>query len=192
MAVRLALVAMVLGAVSGCTAREARLPGGQAPSVTPQELLMEHNAGVHSHRRLLADVELPRLTAAAALLAVFEGFPIEPQPEQEMRLDDVETHAVLSEYGPNGGRLMRRIWFSRYTLRPERVETYDHAGQTVVHAEMRGYERIGATDVCTAFEGRRTGGRAVGRAQRSCEELHLFRARRRRRGGRMDREQSPL
>lgn len=161
MAVRLALVALVVGAVAGCTAREARLPGGPPPGVTPQELLLEHNAWVPSHRRLLAGAELPRLTAASALLAVFEGFPIEPQPQQEMRLDDVETHTVLSEYGPNGGRLVRRIWFSRYTLRPERVETYDPAGQTVLHAEMLGYERIGATDVCAAFEGHRTGGEEV-------------------------------
>jgi hypothetical protein len=161
MASRLVLVAIVLGAVSGCTAGGVRLPDGPQPGVTPQELLMEHNAWVHSLRRLLADVELPRLTAASALLEVFEGFPIEPRPDQEMRLDDVETHTVLSEYGPGGGRLVRRIWFSRYTLRPERVETYDHTGQTVVHAEMLGYVRIGATDVCTVFEGRRTGGEEV-------------------------------
>jgi hypothetical protein len=73
-----------------------------------------------------------------------------------MELDDVGVHAVLTEHGP-GGSVTRRTWFNRYTLRPERVEVYDRAGRRVLSAEMLGYERIGADDVCSAFRGRSTG-----------------------------------
>jgi hypothetical protein len=69
-----------------------------------------------------------------------------------MELDDAGVHAVLTEHGP-GGNVSRRTWFNRYTLRPERVEVYDRGGRCVLSAEMLGYERIGAVDVCSAFRG---------------------------------------
>ena len=159
--IRLILAVTVAGVVAGCAAHDTRLPGDPQPGVTPQELLIEHNAWVQAHRRLVADSDLPRLTAASALLAVFEGVLIEPRPDREMRLDDAESQTVLSEYGPDGGGVVRRIWFSRYTLRPERLETYDRAGQTLLHAEMLGYERVGPTDVCKAFQARLTGAEEV-------------------------------
>lgn len=77
-----------------------------------------------------------------------------------MELDDIGLHAVLTEHGPGGG-VSRRTWFNRYTLRPERVEVYDRSGRCVLSAEMLGYERIGAVDVCSAFRARASGSEEV-------------------------------
>ncbi|MCX5653896.1 MAG: hypothetical protein NTY65_04510 [Planctomycetota bacterium] len=142
--------------LAGCITGEHRLPAGPPPQVTPYELLIQHNAWVDAHAALCARADLPALTRAPALLQALRGFRIEPKPDQDMELDDVGVHAVLTEHGPSGG-VTRRTWFNRYTLRPERVEVYDRAGQRVLSAEMLGYERIGAVDVCSAFRGRSTG-----------------------------------
>jgi hypothetical protein len=139
--------------LAGCAAGERRLPAGPPPQVTPHELLIHHNAWVDAHKAICAQAHLSPLTSASALLRVLRGFRIEPKPDQDMELDDVGVHAVLTEHGPGGG-VSRRTWFNRYTLRPERVEVYDHGGRCVLSAEMLGYERIGSVDVCSTFRAR--------------------------------------
>jgi hypothetical protein len=153
-----ALWALVAAAaiLAGCSTGELRLPTGPPPQVTPYELIIQHNAWVDAHAALCARADLPVYTKASALLQALRGFRIEPKPGQDMELDDVGIHAVLTEHGPDGG-VSRRTWFNRYTLRPERVEGYDRGGRCVLVAEMLGYERIGAVDVCSAFRGRSTG-----------------------------------
>jgi hypothetical protein len=146
--------------LAGCSASDRRLPAGPPPEVTPYELLIQHNAWVDAHAALCARADLPHLTRVPALLQALCGFRIEPKPDQDMELDDIGRHAVLTEHGM-GGSVLRRTWFNRYTLRPERVEVYDRAGRCVLNAEMLGYERIGAVDVCTAFRGRTSGGEEV-------------------------------
>ena len=143
--------------LAGCSASDRRLPAGAPPQVTPYELLIQHNAWVDAHAALCARADLPSLAKAPALLQALCGFRIEPKPDQEMELDDIGAHAVLTEHGP-AGNVSRRTWFSRYTLRPERVEVYDRSGRCVLSAEMLGYERFGAVDVCSAFRGRSRGG----------------------------------
>jgi hypothetical protein len=146
--------------LAGCSASDHRLPTGAPPQVTPYELLIQHNAWVDAHAALCARADLPHLTRAPALLQALCGFRIEPKPDQEMELDEVGVHAVLTEHGP-GGNVSRRTWFNRYTLRPARVEVYDRGGRRVLRAEMLGYERIGAVDVCSAFRGRTSGSEEI-------------------------------
>jgi hypothetical protein len=160
--IRVLVVAAALAVaapLAGCAAGEHRLPAGAPPQVTPHELLIEHNAWVDAHAALCARADLPGFAGAPALLEALRGFRIEPKPNQDMELDDVGEHAVLTEHGPGGG-VSRRTWFSRYTLRPARVEVYD-GGRCVLSAEMLGYERIGTTDVCSVFRGRFSGGEEV-------------------------------
>lgn len=142
--------------LAGCAAGARRLPAGAPPEVTPHELIMEHNAWVDAHAALCARADLPGFAGAPALREALRGFRIEPTPDRDMELDDAGEHAVLTEHGPDGG-VSRRTWFNRYTLRPARVEVYDPAGRCVLSAEMLGYERIGAVDVCSAFRGRAGG-----------------------------------
>jgi len=155
-----AATAPVAALLAGCSTGEHRLPAGPLPEVTPHELIIEHNAWVNSHAMLCAQADLPTFMRAPALLQALRGFRIEPKPDQEMELDDVGVHAVLSEHGP-AGNVSRRTWFNRYTLRPARVEMYDPAGRCVVSAEMLGYERFGATDVCSIFRGWSSSGEEV-------------------------------
>jgi uncharacterized protein YodC (DUF2158 family) len=150
------LVALALlagGMAAGCSKGGARLPDVPQPEVAPQELLVEHNAWADLHRTLLEHAALPRLTSAPALVEVFRGFRIEPKPDRQMRLDDDGPHAVLSEYAPDGV-LALRVWFNRYSLRPEHVEIRNRDGRLVVDARMLAYERIGSVEVCSSFQGR--------------------------------------
>jgi hypothetical protein len=142
--------------LAGCSTSDRRLPSGPPPQVTPHELLIQHNAWVDAHTALCARADLSTFTGSSALLAALRGFRIEPKPDQDMELDDVGVHTVITEHGP-GGNVSRRTWFSRYTLRPARVEVYDRGGRRVLSAEMLGYERIGAVDVCSAFRGHASG-----------------------------------
>ncbi|MCX5653270.1 MAG: hypothetical protein NTY65_01260 [Planctomycetota bacterium] len=146
--------------LAGCSASDRRLPAGPPPEVTPYELLIQHNAWVDAHSALCARADLPAFARAPALLQAFCGFRIDPKPDREMELDDIGVHAVLTEHGP-GGNATRRTWFNRYTLRPERVEVYDRGGRCVLSAEMLGYERIGAVDVCSVFRARTRGSEEV-------------------------------
>jgi uncharacterized protein YodC (DUF2158 family) len=100
--------------------------------------------------------ELSRRCLAPGFLEALVGFRIEPKDGQEMRLDNEGDKVVLSEYRADGG-LFRRTWFSRFTLRPTRVQRYDSLGRLALEAEMLAYERVGATDVCTSFHARRHG-----------------------------------
>jgi hypothetical protein len=156
----LAAAAAMAALLAGCSASDRRLPAGAPPQVTPYELLIQHNAWVDAHAALCARADLPAFTRAPALLQAFCGFRIDPKPDQEMELDDIGMHAVLTEHG-TGGSVTRRTWFNRYTLRPERVEVYDRGGRCVLSAEMLGYERIGAVDVCSAFRARTSGNEEV-------------------------------
>jgi hypothetical protein len=146
--------------LAGCSASDHRLPTGPPPQVTPHELLIQHNAWVDAHTILCARADLPAFARAPALLQALCGFRIDPKPDQEMELDDVGVHAVLTEHGPTGS-VTRRTWFNRYTLRPERVEVYDRSGRCVLSAEMLGYERIGAVDVCSEFRARTSGNEEI-------------------------------
>jgi hypothetical protein len=146
--------------LAGCSASDHRLPTGAPPQVTPYELLVQHNTWVRLHTAICAQADLPSFARAPALLQALCGFRIEPRPDQEMELDDIGIHAVLTEHGP-GGNVTRRTWFNRYTLRPERVEVYDRGGRCVLSAEMLGYERIGAVDICSAFRARTRGSEEV-------------------------------
>jgi hypothetical protein len=148
-----ALALLAGGMAAGCSKGGGRLPDVPQPEVTPQELLVEHNTWADRHRTVLEHAYLPRLTSAPALVEVFRGFRIEPKPDHEMRLDDEGSHAVLSEYAPDGV-LTLRVWFSRYSLRPEHVEIRNRAGRLVVDARMLAYERIGSVEVCSSFQGR--------------------------------------
>jgi len=148
-----ALALLAGGMAAGCSKGGGRLPDLPQPAVTPQELLLEHNAWADRHRTVLEQACLPRLTSAPALVEVFRGFRIEPKPDREMRLDDEGPHAVLSEYAPDGV-LALRVWFNRWSLRPERVEIRNRAGRLVVDARMLAYERIGSVEVCSSFQGR--------------------------------------
>jgi hypothetical protein len=151
-----AAIVPMAGLFAGCSAGDRRMPSGPPPQVTPYELLIQHNAWVDAHTALCTRADLPAFTGAPALLQALCGFRIEPKSDQDMELDDVGVHAVLTEHGP-GGNVSRRTWFSRYTLRPARVEVYDRGGRRVLSAEMLGYERIGAVDVCSAFRGHTSG-----------------------------------
>jgi hypothetical protein len=150
----------VAALLAGCSTGEHRLPTGPPPNVTPHELILQHNAWVDAHTALCARADLLTFTRATVLLQALRGFRIEPKPDQDMELDDVGVNTVLTEHGP-GGNVSRRTWFSRYTLRPARVEVYDPAGRCVCSAEMLGYERFGSVDVCSAFRGHTSGDEEV-------------------------------
>ena len=152
------LALLAAGTAAGCSKGGDRLPA-VAQEFTPQELLLEHNAWADQHREILERVPLPSNTAPA-LLDVFQGFRIEPKPDREMRLDNEGSCAVLSEYTPDGVLAMR-VWFNRYSLRPEHVELRNKDGRLVVDARMLSYERIGTVDVCSSFQGQFHGDKEV-------------------------------
>ena len=62
-------------------------------------------------------------------------------------------HYVLTEHRRAGAAVLptRRIWFDRTTLRPVRVDLFDEVGRRLVMAELLRYERVGETEVCTAY-----------------------------------------
>jgi len=93
------------------------------------------------------------ILAPADLLAVLGVFPIELAADEPAAFDTQPRQYVLTQQRIFGGEKvpLKRTWFDRQTLRPVRIDLFDESGGRVAMAELMRYERIGQTDVCTAY-----------------------------------------
>lgn len=89
----------------------------------------------------------------ADLLAVLGVFPVELAAGEPAAFDTQPRQYVLTQQRLLGGEKvpLKRTWFDRRTLRPVRIDVFDESGARVVMAELMRYERLGETDVCTAY-----------------------------------------